>query len=123
MFYMLYMVISLKSKVRRLETRRLAFAVKKLARKGFGRRNKTRHAIHATQELDGTVPISKAKPRAAGFEFDGRTRGRCECNCRHECNQSEAYHPHTRRIVPHTNFEGQWDWIVYIATIRLFIEQ
>ena len=55
MFYMLYMVISLKSKVRRLETRRLAFAVKKLERKGFGRRNEALRAICRNQRFDRTI--------------------------------------------------------------------
>ena len=55
MFCMLYMVISLKSEVRRLEARWLAFTIQQLKRKGLGSRNKAIRAICRDQRLNRTI--------------------------------------------------------------------
>ena len=61
MFCMLYMVISLKSKVRRLETSRLALAIAKLERKRLLCGDDPRHAVGAAHVFDRAIALGEAE--------------------------------------------------------------
>ena len=63
MFYMLYMVTSLKHEVARLESRRLALAVKQLERKRFGCRDDSLRAVGGNQRFDRAVALGEPKKR------------------------------------------------------------
>ena len=82
---MFYTAISLKSKVRRLEARRLALAVAELERKRLGRRNDARNAVSSTHVFDRAIVLGEAEDSTLGIERYSPRRNRRE-RCRRRKN-------------------------------------
>ena len=87
MFYMLYMFISLKNKVRRLEARRHALTVEHLKRKRLGGRYNARNTVSSTHVFNRAIVLGEAEYRAIRIKRcrprrNRRQRRRCRKNGR-----------------------------------------
>ena len=85
MFYMLYMVISLKSKLARLKARWFSLGIEKLKRKRlFGGDNSLR-AVGRNKRFDRAICVGEPKRRPARLKLN---RSRCGESERRRCRKN-----------------------------------